>query len=956
MKNRILPFGFFTLFVGFAFLFTSFESYAENPGSIKTIKKTIPFPGKSSDDQLYQMRCNQNTGKINPIDVLKAKEQISRLMNKSTPALDLNWISLGPNNVAGRTRALLYDKNDPNGETLYTGGVTGGVWRSTNNGLTWNQENTGSNEVLRITCFAQTPNGTIYAGTGESYCNMDKYVGTGLYRSSDGITFTLIPATQPTPNDTNADWAYITKLACDSRNSRLFAATSTGLKYSDNGDDWTTVLPGNAKDVKIGSDGTILAAIDNNAYIAAGGDVTNFVNLSTGRSDTTLPLPAVVGGIEFAFAPSDPNILYASFLNLQYSLLNVYRSIDRGITWHVIFPSNATFDPFLGAGCYANSIAVFPNDPYQVLLGGIDIWWGKKYQETGYYSWEEVSFPYIGTTQILPQYIPIYQHNIMFRPNDPNQFAIANDEGVTVGTISADSVLYQTSNKLLITTQFNSIAYGRLKNYVMGGGYYIGTQIIGPYQSNDPMNATQIGFDNGGNCAWSLISPNTVIYSISGLTPPFYRSEDLGVTVSPTFLGGIAPNYTGGVNSTLINYMPIYNWESFNFDNSRDSVTYVARVKAIKADTTIIVSSSNAKFPIKYTTTAPIALGDSIRVKDIVQSRFFIYGTKGANTASGIFMTKDALKFSIDPVWFQISKIAAGSPIDPVTCMSVSKDLNYLWAGTSKGHLARVSNIALAHDSATADINSITCIVATESFDSTSYPFLKKRHVTSVDIARDDNNVVLITLGNYGNTDYVYLTENALDSLPTFRLVQGNLPDMPVYSCVMEMSNHKKAILGTEFGVYTTDDVTVTSPLWSPTNNGLGDVPVTMIKQQTVNYYPVENFGTIYLSSYGRGLFMDTTYFIPLGINPSPVAPVTGNELFVQPNPFENIVTVTYNVEKPAEINAVVYDLMGKVVNTLSLGQQQRGEHSIKMDFSSLPRGTYIVRINNAYAKVVKVN
>ena len=95
---------------------------------------------------------------------------------------------------------------------------------------------------------------------------------------------------------------------------------------------------------------------------------------------------------------------------------------------------------------------------------------------------------------------------------------------------------------------------------------------------------------------------------------------------------------------------------------------------------------------------------------------------------------------------------------------------------------------------------------------------------------------------------------------------------------------------------------------------------------------------------------------MPLGINPSPVAPVAGNELFVQPNPFENIVTVTYNVEKPSEINAVVYDLMGKVVITQTLGIQQQGEHSIKMDFSSLSRGTYIVRINNAYAKVVKVN
>src|SRR5512140_1272466 len=140
MKNRILPFGLITLFVGFTFLFTSINSYPENPGPAKTVVKPVPPLGTSSDDYLFQMRCNQNTGTINPADVSKARNQIIRLRTKSTSALDLNWINLGPNNVAGRTRTVLYDKNDPNGQTLYTGGVTGGVWKSINNGLTWEQE------------------------------------------------------------------------------------------------------------------------------------------------------------------------------------------------------------------------------------------------------------------------------------------------------------------------------------------------------------------------------------------------------------------------------------------------------------------------------------------------------------------------------------------------------------------------------------------------------------------------------------------------------------------------------------------------------------------------------------------------------------------------------------------------------------------------------------------------
>src|ERR1035438_7368823 len=193
MKNRFLPFAYLNLFVGFVFLSLSFQSLAESPGSAVIIKRSKPFSAKSTDDHLIQMRANQNTGNVDPVDVIRAKEQIYRLSAKSSPALDLNWISLGPNNVAGRSRAVLYDKKDPNGQTIYTGGVTGGIWKSTNSGLTWDEQNTGNNEVLRVTCLVQTPNGDIYAGTGESFCNTDHYVGTGLYRSTDGVTFNIIP-------------------------------------------------------------------------------------------------------------------------------------------------------------------------------------------------------------------------------------------------------------------------------------------------------------------------------------------------------------------------------------------------------------------------------------------------------------------------------------------------------------------------------------------------------------------------------------------------------------------------------------------------------------------------------------------------------------------------------------------------------------------------------------------
>jgi hypothetical protein len=45
------------------------------------------------------------------------------------------WENLGPGNIGGRTRALLIDPTNPN--VMYAGGVAGGVWKTTDGGLSW---------------------------------------------------------------------------------------------------------------------------------------------------------------------------------------------------------------------------------------------------------------------------------------------------------------------------------------------------------------------------------------------------------------------------------------------------------------------------------------------------------------------------------------------------------------------------------------------------------------------------------------------------------------------------------------------------------------------------------------------------------------------------------------------------------------------------------------------------
>jgi hypothetical protein len=944
MKKRFLQICSLAFVIGFSCLVFSGAAFADNLKDNLAIKpKTANSASKV--DKITLIRRNQVTGKVDPQDMLKAQQQANTLVkNKSRSALNLDWIQMGPNNAAGRIRALIFDNRDANYLTLYTGGIAGGIWKSTNLGLTWMQVNTQNNEILRVSSMTQTPSGIIYAGTGETYCATNGIIGTGLYRSDDGENFTLVPGTQPTANDPNSNWAYITKLAC-STSGRLYAATNTGLLYSDNGTDWTMAIPGSAIEVEVGSDGTVVAAVNHHVFVAAAGAIENFVDVSMGTATT---LPSVkINWIDLAIAPSDVNVIYASLSDsITSKMYGVYVSNDKGVTWRVIFPSNSNYNPLGTNGCYANILAVYPDDPERVLFGGDDMWLGTKYTPTGYFDWQQVSTSF--SLPIDPMYVPTSHHNYVFRPNNHQQVVIATDNGISLGTISSTGFSFQEMIKELEIAQFNSLAFSNSKTAVIGGGVNIGTQYIpGGNVLNDPKNGAQIDGNVGGtgeDCAWSMISPTTIVYSILGANPPLTRSEDFGTTPSPTFLGTLP--------TVIPDYYATTYWESFDYPYSLDTITYYANAGGISAGSTIVVNSSNSKFPLRYVTPDSIAPGDSVKIQDVIQSRYFLGNVKDT---SGIFMTKDLLKFSIDPAWFQIATVDG---TDPISCLTVSNDLSVLWAGTRGGKLYRVSNLQLADDSVTADVHSSTCIVSTTKIIN---PLFTDRYVTSVSIA-PDNKTILVALGNYNNDNYIYLSTNGLDSLPAFHSVQGNLPAMPVHSGMFEMGSQDRVILGTDFGVFATDNIGAGAPQWEAEATGLGDVPVMKVSQQTnqgTYYHRMENYGIIYCATYGSGIYMDTTYYTYLGTDPGRVNPVAANELNIYPNPSTGNVNISYKLASADNVSVIVYDLTGKTVLSQSFGRRQAGKHTENIELSAIPTGTFLVRLTysngNAYGKLMKV-
>jgi hypothetical protein len=942
MKNRFLPFGLISAFLGFFLVYMSAGSMAGQPGT--------PDLKKHNGSRMDIIRGNQHTGTVDPLDVLKGRLQAADMNTKSTSGpMNLDWINMGPNNYSGAVWSVIFDNSDPTQSTLIAGAAGGGLWKSINLGLTWFQMPSQDNVVPRVSSLVQTSSGTVYAGTGVTQCKVVDVAGTGIYRSDNGGVFTVIPSTQNNP-----DFAAVAKLVIDPKSGRIFAATFGGLYYSDNGNDWVKAKSGYTMDVCVGSDGTVITATGDSAYIAPEGNLNGWVTLTTGLNNA---LPKIgIGWMVFAIAPSDPSVMYASFAKTDGNLLNLYCSIDKGATWSVIFPSNPSFEPFRTKGCYSNTLAVFPSDPNRLLLGGINMWYGERIQSAGFFNWEMVS---IGAySPWFPNSAPEYQHSFIFRPNNPNQVAMATDGGVCIATIYPNGFAFKTINKEMTTGQFNSVAFSAQKSYVMGGGENIGVLGMGyfyPLFTNSANDGYPVWMPeglltggNGGTCVWSNIDSRISVFTKYQLTPtafaatPSTRRRDFtDLTYVNDFMNGIHP-----VDSS---YIPMRLWESFNFTQTRDSVKVYARINTIPADTTLMVESANNRFPFPYVTKAPLVKGDSLTIADPIANRFFYFG-RSDETGRGIYMTKDMLKFNRDPRYFLVFKDTKLT--DPITTMAISADLNTLWAGTQLGRLIRVSGLINAYDSATANVTSSQCVLTDSVF---SFPGVTGRYVTSISINPSNSSQVLVTLGQYGNTTYIYHSQDGNAPRPTFSPKQSNLPQVPVYSGIIEMHNSSSAFVGTELGVFSTTNLNSDNPTWGADMQNIGDVAITEIGQQVINDYHILNKGVIYIATYGRGLWMDTTYSIPVGIEPVQGQPAQHGTLNLSPNPVMDDLNITYASEMSGNLTAVVYDLTGRTVLSRNFGTQPKGTFIGRINLSNLPKGTYLVKLGNGYGKIVKM-
>lgn len=704
-------------------------------------------------EQELEKTKDLTTGEVPRERLLAARQYADRLRSQppsNRAAISgIQWQERGPNNVSGRTRAILVDANDGWGNTLWAGGAGGGLWKTTNvlsPTPTW----TAVDDLfdnLAISSIAQDPsNGqNMYFGTGEGWFNGGAIRGLGIWKSSNGgTTWSQLASTN------NSTFHYVQKLVINSSGTIFAATRAGGLQRSTNGGtSWTKVL-GNATgggaddqaaDVEIASNGDI--------YCSLGIFSTDGIYKSTDNGATWTKqaggLPAAgFERIELATAPSNSDRVYALFQdNMSYDCSGIYRTDNGGTTWTSLpVPSAFGMPNFCrGQGWYDLIAAVDPNDDDRVFIGGIDL----LVSDNAGANWSQISQWYGGGGF---QEVHADQHAIVFEKGNSNRIYFGNDGGVfrTFTGSNFTPTISFISNGYNVTQFYAADLHpSSLTNEYIAGAQDNGTQ---RFTSSGMNNTTEVNGGDGAFCHIDQDQPNIQIAS--------YVFNDYTITND--------------------------SWSS---------------------TTDVVISNS---------------LGSFINPTDYDSDNNTLYGGYAAGEYSyitGVGTSNTSGSRSIAAF--------AGAE---VTCVRVSPNVaNRVYFGLNNGSVVRVDN---AHSGAAAGtvvrtgMGSVSCV--------------------TLEIGTEAH--MLVSYSNYGQVSVFESTNSGT----SWTAIEGNIPDMPVRWIEFAPNNNDRALVATELGVWSTDNINGTTTNWGPTNGGLANTRVDMLAQRPSDKEMIA-------ATHGRGLF-----------------------------------------------------------------------------------------------------
>jgi photosystem II stability/assembly factor-like uncharacterized protein len=312
--------------------------------------------------------------------LLPARTATQSAKAPESPFDELHFRDIGPAVTGGRIHDIQIDPANP--AVLYVASASGGLWKSTNKGMTWTDifEGQNDNTFGAVAIFEKDPR-IIWAGTGEQNNRQSSSWGGGVYRSTDGgATWTYLGL-----DDTRA----IGRVVLDPADANVAYVAAAGnlwsgnpergvFKTTDAGRTWNKVL---YVDTFTGATDLVMDPRDAKVLYAAtyqrlrkafgynGGGPGSAIYKTTDAGTTWKKLENGIpagdkGRIGLAIARSKPDVLIATIEHPGQG--GTYRTEDGGATWKRMSATNPR-------PMYYSKPTIDPNNDRRVWLPGVYI-------------------------------------------------------------------------------------------------------------------------------------------------------------------------------------------------------------------------------------------------------------------------------------------------------------------------------------------------------------------------------------------------------------------------------------------------------------------------------------------------------------------------------------------------------------------------------------------------------
>lgn len=723
------------------------------------------------------------------------------------------WRNIGPANTMGRVSDVVGIPSPS--RTLFVAAAGGGIWKSTNGGVTFRPV-FEHERVVSMGMLAIAPSDTmqVWAGTGEPNVRNSISPGGGIYKSTDGgITWKLmgLQKTQTIgrivvhPTDPNIVWVAASGAAWNNNPER-------GLyKTIDGGQTWRLVkfISDKAGFIDVAIDptnpNTLFASSWERSrgpyYLKSGGPGSalwkstdggetwteikggGFPETTKGRIGLAVAGSQVVYALVEADSNPNPKGKFGA-ARPQQLLSGLYRSADGGATW----TRTATNDvrPF-----YYSQVRVDPRNPDRV-----------------YWSSTPVNFSDDGGKTVKQTTVGVHvdHHAMWIDPNDPNRIVVGDDGGV--------SETFDKGGNWLV---LNSIAIGQV--YDVSFDYAIPYNVCGGLQ------------DNGAWCGPSRRKNGAITssmwYTITG-GDGFYTAQDPTdphVVYGESQGGGIERvNTATGESSGLAKpnaRARMAAWEDTIAVLQEDSVkAATSAVKKRIAEIRAAIATDSTTFALRWNWETPFFLSPH-------NSRVFYAGSsrvlKSVDRGDRMYPISPDLTYN-DSMKVRVStRTTGGITVDATgaetfgTVVSLAESYlrpGLLYAGTDDGRTWLTRNDGGTWEELTGRFPGVPA----------------GTYVSRIEPSQSDTSRFYVAFDNHRNGDYAPYLFVTNDFGRTFHSIVGNLPiGGPDFVHVVreDPANANVLFVGTDVGCYISLDRGVT---WQRFMSGLPTVPVYDLK------------------------------------------------------------------------------------------------------------------------------